>query len=80
MANMDGWSLALLAVAGYVAGTSLIRFMKSQHDALLTQLRNEWRAEQERRAEEERRRRCEERKRRLYEQIQANLEESDKAA
>ncbi len=80
MANMDGWSVVLLAAAAFLAATSLVRLMKSRHDSLLGQLRSEWQAEQDRRVEEEQRRRREERKRRLREQMQNSLDESDQAA
>ena len=46
MGGMDGWDVALLAVAAYVAVTVLVRMMLSRHKRLVDQLAR--RAEQER--------------------------------
>lgn len=46
---MDGGSVALLAVAGYVAVTVLVRFMLARRNKLLNDLREQALAEQKRR-------------------------------
>ena len=50
MANMDGWSLALLAVAGYIAVVSLARLMLHRRNQLMQQFREEVAKEKGRRA------------------------------
>jgi len=52
MANMDGWDVALLAVAGYVAVTSLVRLMIRHRDLLTAKFRQEVKAEQLRKKSE----------------------------
>ena len=56
---MDGWDLALLVGAGYVAVTALVRLMIRRRDQLLDEFRREM-AKQTRRKETERRRRSSE--------------------
>jgi hypothetical protein len=81
MADMDGWSLTLLAAAAYVAIAVLVRLMRSRYDALISRLRRDWQEEQDRRAEEDRRQRREARKRRNQNQTDQQLESSpDQAA
>ena len=41
MSNLDGWDWAILAVAGYVAVSSLVRLMRSHHDRVVGQLREQ---------------------------------------
>lgn len=41
---MDGWSLALLVAAGYVATMALVRLMIGRRDQLLDQFRRRMRA------------------------------------
>lgn len=51
---MDGWDVALLAGAGYVAVTVLIRFMLAERNKLLADFQKQIEAEQARqRAEKE---------------------------
>lgn len=45
MGFMNGWDLAVLAVAGYVAVTLLVRLMTVERDRLLNQLRGELQVE-----------------------------------
>ncbi len=52
---MDGWDLALLAVAGYVAVMTLVRLMRRRRDAVLQQFREQVEAEQKRKRDEARR-------------------------
>ena len=54
---MDGWELALVAIAGYVAAMTLVRLMRRRRDALIRQLRMQLEAEQQRKRDEARRRR-----------------------
>jgi len=53
MASMDGWDVALLAVAGYVAVSSLVRLMIRHRDLLTAKFRQEVKAEQLRKKAEE---------------------------
>ncbi len=54
---MDGWDLALLAVAGYVAVITLVRLMRRRRDTMLQQFREQVEAERKRKRDEARRRR-----------------------
>jgi hypothetical protein len=45
---MDGWSVALLAVAGYVAAMTLVRLMLARRNKLISDLREQAAAEQTR--------------------------------
>ena len=38
---MDGWDISLLAVAGYLAVTSLVRLMRARRDRLVAELLDE---------------------------------------
>lgn len=58
MANMDGWDVAFLAVAGYVALSSLVRMMIRHRDKLTARFRQEVRAEQLRKEAESARQRA----------------------
>jgi hypothetical protein len=42
--NMDGWDLALLAAAAYMAATALVRLMLRRRDQMLEELRKQTRA------------------------------------
>ncbi len=48
MGTMDGWSIALLVIAGYVAVTGLVRLMVRHRDQLLGRFRTEMEAEKQR--------------------------------
>ncbi len=55
---MNGWDLALLVAAGYVAAITLVRLMIRRRDQLLERFRNEMKvAQAERDAEEARKQR-----------------------
>jgi hypothetical protein len=41
MADMDGWSLAILVVAAYIAVTTLSRMMLRRRDEMMGQIRQE---------------------------------------
>jgi len=41
MGNMEGWDIALLAAAGYMAITALVRMMIRQRDRLVAELSKE---------------------------------------
>ena len=58
MANMDGWDVVFLAVAGYVAVSSLVRMMINHRDKLTAKFRQEVRAEQLRKQAESARQRA----------------------
>ncbi len=58
MANMDGWDVAFLAVAGYVALSSLVRMMIRHRDKLTARFRQEVRTEQLRKEAESARQRA----------------------
>ena len=51
---MDGWDIALLAMAGYVAVVTLVRLMIRRRDQLLDELRRKVRQEKQRKELEER--------------------------
>ncbi len=55
MGSMDGWDVALLVAAGYVAATALVRLMIRHRDQLLNKFHEEVKREKKRRAAEERR-------------------------
>jgi len=48
MANMDGWDITLLVVAGYVAVVSLVRLMARRRDAMLGEFRQQMEKEKQR--------------------------------
>lgn len=56
MANMDGWDVALLVVAGYVALVTLVRLMIRRRNQMLDEFRRELRKEKRRKEAEERER------------------------
>jgi type II secretory pathway pseudopilin PulG len=41
MANLDGWDMALLAVAAYIAVVSLVRLMRARRRAVVAELQRE---------------------------------------
>lgn len=50
MAHLSSWDWAILAVAGYAAVLSLVRLMRTHHDVVVGQLRQQiQRAESQRR-------------------------------
>lgn len=58
MEIMNGWDLALLVAAGYVAAITLVRLMIRRRDQLLVRFRNEMKvAQAERDAEEKKKQR-----------------------
>ena len=52
---MDGWEVALWAIACYVGVTALVRLMRRRRDALQQQFRDQLEAERKRRKQEEQR-------------------------
>ena len=54
MGSMDGWDVALLVAAGYVAATVLVRLMTRRRDQLLDEFHREM-AKRKRRKDAERR-------------------------
>lgn len=56
MGNMDGWDVALLVVAGYVALVTLVRLMIRRRNQMLDELRRELRKGKRRKEAEERER------------------------
>ena len=54
MGSMDGWDVALLVVAVYVAITALVRLMSRRRDQLVQQFREEVAKEKDRRRAEQR--------------------------
>jgi len=53
MENMDGWEFALLAAAGYMAVTALVRLMIRHRDHILAELRRDVEKEQRRKQAEQ---------------------------
>ena len=53
MGNMDGWDVALLVVAGYVALVALVRLMLLRRDQAMVELRRKMRKEKQRKEAEE---------------------------
>jgi len=47
--SYNTWDIVILAVAGYVAVTALVRLMKERHRHLLDELREQFREEQSKR-------------------------------
>ncbi|MBN1912410.1 MAG: hypothetical protein JW818_22000 [Pirellulales bacterium] len=64
ISGMNGWDVALLAGAGYIAVMALARLMIGHRDALLARFRSQFKAEQERKAKEKKKAEAEERMRR----------------
>ena len=56
MGYMDGWEVALLVVAGYVALVTLVRLMIRRRDQVTEQFHRELEKEKKRRKAEERKR------------------------
>ena len=56
MGNMDGWDVALLVVAGYVALVTLVRLMIRRRNQMLDEFRSELKKEKRRKEAEERER------------------------
>jgi hypothetical protein len=52
MADMDGWSVALLAVASYVAVVVLVRMMNVRRDRLTAEFREKFAAEKQKKKRE----------------------------
>ena len=50
---MDGWDITFLIVAGYVAVISLVRLMRARRDAVVDDVRAQFRQEQARLKKEE---------------------------
>jgi hypothetical protein len=48
MANMNGWDVALLVVAGYVAVTALVRLMLRRRNQTIDEFRQQMEAERKR--------------------------------
>jgi hypothetical protein len=48
MANMNGWDVALLVAAGYVAVTALVRLMLRRRNEMVDQFRQRMKAEKKR--------------------------------
>ncbi len=57
MANLDGWDLAILGVAAYVAIVTLVRLMRHHRDAVVAKLQLQVAIEQRRKRAAEHRRR-----------------------
>lgn len=55
MLDLQGWEIALLAVAAFVAITSLIRLMRVRRDQVTNELLQQAEAEQRRQQEADRR-------------------------
>ena len=56
MGNMDGWDVALVVVAGYVALVTLVRLMIRRRDQLMDEFRRKMRKEKRRKEAEEQQR------------------------
>ena len=56
MDKLDTWDWILLAIAGFIAVTTLLSLMQVYRDDLLKKLRKDFEAEQQRLAVEERKR------------------------
>jgi hypothetical protein len=54
MGTMDGWDIALLVGAGYVAATALVRLMIRRRDQMVEQFRQEVQRERRRREAQQR--------------------------
>jgi len=52
MGNMDGWDMALLVAAGYVAVMALVRLMIRRRDQMQAEFHEEVRKEKQRRETE----------------------------
>ena len=63
METMNGWDVAVLAIAGYVAVMSLARLMLRRRDELVVEFRAKMKREKRKKAEMERKKAQEERHR-----------------
>ena len=70
---MDGWDIAILAIAAIFAVTMLVRMMSQHRDASLQTLRRQFEVEQARLAAERKREKRAEKKRKLQEQREAYM-------
>ena len=52
--NMDGWDVALLVAAGYLAVTALVRLMIRRRDQLVEHFRRDVKREKQRRRAQQR--------------------------
>ncbi len=55
MGNMDGWDIALLAAAAYIAVTALVRLMIRRRDQLVDRFQAEVEEERDRQKREKKR-------------------------
>ena len=53
MGSMDGWDVALLALAGYVAVVTLVRLMIRRRDQVLEEFRRKLKKQRQRKQAEE---------------------------
>jgi hypothetical protein len=53
MGSMDGWDVALLALAGYVAVVTLVRLMIRRRDQMLEEFRRKLKKQRQRKQAEE---------------------------
>lgn len=56
MHALDTWDFVLLAIAGFIAVTTLVKLMRAHRDDVLKRLRTDFDAEQQRLAVEEKER------------------------
>jgi hypothetical protein len=54
MGNMNGWDVAVLVAAGYIAATALVRLMIRRRDQMLDDFREQMKAEEKRKKREQR--------------------------
>ena len=57
MSNLSFWDCAILAIAGYIAITSLVRLMRTRRDEVFTEYQTLVAVEQQRKREQERQQR-----------------------
>jgi len=53
MANLDGWDIAVLCVAGYVALITLVRLMQQHREQVMARLRADFEARRAARSNDE---------------------------
>ena len=74
---MDGWDIAIAAIAAFFAVTMLARMMSQHRDAAVQSLRGKFEAEQERLEAQRRREQRAEKKRKRQEEREAYLKAED---
>ena len=70
MFGLDGWDIAIIAVAAYISVTALVRLMHRRRDALVDDIGRQVETEVQRRREQKK----QQKRKKLHDQIRGNRE------